>query len=100
MEPHFIKDIKLSENVQRRATKMVQGIERWEYDERLKYLVLTRLETRSDWIQIFKIMNGKYDISRDLCFKLDEFDRRRHDQKLFKGRYRLDIRKFASSNCC
>ena len=33
------------------------------------------------------MMNGKYDISRDLCFKLDKGGRRGHDQKLFKRRY-------------
>jgi len=42
--------------------------------------------------------SNKYDISCDLCFKLDEGGRRWHDQKLFKKRYRLDIGKFAFSN--
>ena len=99
--PYLAKDIKLIEGVQRRATKLVQGIEHWKYDERLKFLGLTRLEkrrTRSDLIETYKIMNGKYDISRDLCFKLDDGGRRGHDQKLFKRRFRLDVRKFTFSN--
>jgi len=60
------------------ATKLAQGIEQWKYDERLEYLGLTQLETRtrSDFIETFKITNGKYDISRDLCFKLDQGGRR------------------------
>ena len=79
----------------------MQGIEHWKYDERLEYLGLTRLQRRrirSDLVETFKIMNGKYDISCDLCFKLDVGGRRGHDLKLFKRRFRLDIRKVAFSN--
>ena len=38
--PHYIKDIKLIEDVQRRATKLVQGMEGLQYDDRLKSLNL------------------------------------------------------------
>jgi len=38
------KDIKLIQGVQRRATKLVQGIGNLQYDERLKYLGLTELK--------------------------------------------------------
>ena len=38
-------------------------------------------------------MNGVYDINNcDLFFQLDEGGRRGHDQKLFKKRFRLNIR--------
>ena len=63
--PHSIKYIKLIEGVQRRATKLVQGMEGLHYDDRLKSLNLMRLETRrvrSDLIETFKIVNGKYSI--------------------------------------
>ena len=99
--PYLIKDIKLVEGVQRRATKLVEGIENWQYDDRLKYLGLTRLVTRrvrSDLIETFKIMKGMYDIDSELFFQLDDGGRRGHDQKLFKRRFRLDTRKFAFSN--
>jgi len=45
----------------------MQGL---QYDERLKQLGLLRLErrVRSDLIETFKIMNGEYDINRDLFF--------------------------------
>jgi len=67
----LIKDIKLLEGVQRGATKLVDGIGNWSYDERLKYLGLTRLDTRtvrSDLIETFKIMNGLYDVNREMFF--------------------------------
>jgi len=64
-------------------------------DYRLKSLGLQRLEERrmrSDLIEIFKFVNRKYDINPELFFQLDEGDRRGHDQKLFKKRFRLNVR--------
>jgi len=93
--PYLMKDIKLIEGVQRRATKLVEGIGNWSYDERLKYLGLTRLDTRrvrSDLIETFKIMNGLYNVNREMFFKLDVSGRRGHNMKLFKKRFRLDVR--------
>jgi len=43
----------------------------------------------SDLIETFKIMNGPYNINRDLFFQLDEGGRRGHGQKLFKRRFRV-----------
>ena len=59
--PHFSKDIKLIEGVQRRATKLIQGIGQLHYDDRLKHLGLTRLESRrirSDLIETYKITHS------------------------------------------
>jgi len=53
---------------------------------------------RSDVIETFKIINGRYDLNRDLFFQLDESGRRGYDQKLFKRRFRLGIRKYAFCN--
>ena len=53
------------EGVQRRATKLVQGIEHWKYENRLAYLRLPGLDmrrVRCDLIDIFKIMNSIYDV--------------------------------------
>jgi len=46
----------------------------------------------------FKIVNRKYDINPELFFQLGEDDRRGHNHKLFKKRFRLNVRKYAFSN--
>ena len=82
--PHYKKYIKLIEGVQRRANKLIHGLENLNYDDRLKELGLTRLEKRrlrNDLIETFKIINGNYDINTDLFFQLDEGDRRGHYKK-------------------
>jgi len=53
---------------------------------------------RSNLIETFKNVNTKYGINPELFFQLDEGDRRGHDQKLFKKRFRLNVRKYAFSN--
>ena len=99
--PYYKKDIKLIEGVQRRATKLVTGMKELSYNDRLKQLGLQQLEgrrMRSDLIETFKIVNRKYDINPELFFQLDEGDRRGHDHKLFKKRFRLNVSKYAFSN--
>ena len=49
---------------------------------------------RSDLIETFKIVNRNYDINPDLFFQLDEGGRSGHDQKLFKKRFRLNVKKY------
>jgi len=61
----------------RMPTRLVAGLQR----------------TKSDLIETFEIMNGHYNINQ-----LDEGTRRGHGQKLFKRRFRLDIRKYAFCN--
>jgi len=72
-----------------------------KYDDRLKRLGLDRLENRrlrSDLIETYKILIGNYSINRELFFDIDDIGLRGHDSKLFKRRFRLDVRKFVFSN--
>jgi len=43
-------------------------------------------------------MNAECDLNCDSFFQLEEGGGRGHDQKKFKRRYRLDIRKYAFCN--
>ena len=99
--PYYKKDIKLIKGVQRRATKLVTGMKELSYNDRLKQLGLQQLEgrrMRSDLIETFKIVNRKYNINPELFFQLDEGDRRGHDHKLIKKRFRLNVTKYAFLN--
>lgn len=76
-------------------------MEKLPYVDRLKYLKLMRLDTRrerSDLIETFKIINNNYCIDTDLFFKFDDGGRRGHCMKLFKKRFKLDVRKYVFSN--
>ena len=58
--PHLIKDIKLIENVQHRATRIPE-LHGKAYEQRLIEVKLTTLETRrlrGDLIEMFKILKG------------------------------------------
>lgn len=59
--PYRKKDIKILENIQRRATKLAPGIKHLAYHERLRIMGLTTLyerRVRGDAIQYFKIEKG------------------------------------------
>ena len=59
--PHFIKDHKEIEKVQKRATKLVKSISHLPYGERLKKLSLTTLyyrRQRADVLHVFRIIKG------------------------------------------
>ena len=60
--PCHRKDISCLKQVQRRATKLLVGLKRLEYADRLKQLGLTTLEKRrirGDLIETFKIVTGR-----------------------------------------
>jgi len=87
----------LLEGAQRRATKMLRGMEHLSYGERLRELGLFSLDERrlqGDLIAAFQYLRGAYKKDGDKCFSRACCNRTRDSGfKLKDGRFRLDIRK-------
>jgi len=69
--PNYSKDIDLVEGVQRRVRRFISGMQKLSYDDRTLRLGLMPLNTRrlrSDLVETFKIINGKYSIYIPITF--------------------------------
>ena len=78
------------ERVQRRATRLIPGLARLSYEERLKE---TRHYSRGDMIEMFKIMKGIDNISADELFnRVDSDGTRGHSLRAKKRRVKLVAR--------
>ena len=100
-KPHLRKDVDRLKKVQRRATKMIEGLEGLEYLERLRILNLTTLETRflrADLIEVYNIFKGLDKLDPGSFFDVVDGATRGHSLKLFKRRVRLDVGKYKFGN--
>ena len=94
--PYYVRDIDNLEQVQRRATKLVNEFTKLSYENRLKKLGIYSLycrRQRGDLIETYKILNGYYNVEWTKFFSLSPVQSTRgHQQKLFKKPNRLQLR--------
>ena len=87
-QPHLIKQKKMIENVQIRATKLVDGFHDLSYEERLKKLnlpTLTYRRERGDMIEIYKHIHNYDEQIISSNFRRQLRPSRRHDFQLVEN---------------
>ena len=100
----YIQDLKILESVQRHFTKQINGLSRFSYADRLKFLNLFSIRgrlIRSDLIKYWKIFHNHSSIKHNDLFTLAPTSNLRgHEYKIFVQHTNTDIRKrFFSVRC-
>ena len=100
--PCTIRDRKLIEGIQRRATKMLPGMQNLSYDQRLRTMEIPSLQyrrLRADMIQVYKIIHGIDNIDPNTFFEMSNDKRTRgHKYKILKQRAKCNLRRLSFSH--
>ena len=88
--PYYKKDIELLEQVQHRATRIIPGLNKLKYEERLQKIELPSLvyrRLRGDAIEMYKYLHGIYKVNSDTMLPLADrmgMELRGHNMKFQK----------------
>ena len=100
--PYLKKHEKKIETIQRRATRMIRGLDNLSYQDRLRALKLPTLfyrRKRSDLIQVFKIIKKIDKIDTANFFTYDVgITRRNNEFKLYKPRSEKSLKQHSFSH--